>query len=186
MPSTPRLRPAVLVARRRLAEGREKLQQQHERGRPALQVCAELTELLDAIVDRIPPPQGDANAPLQAMVFDSHYDAYRGAVTYVRVMNGAIRRGQRIRFLREGTTHEVLELGQFAPRRRACDTLRAGQVGYLICNIKSIDLVHIGDTVAHLGDEQTIHSTAIKSQSGWSIAGCFPAMARTLKNSAKR
>ncbi len=106
-----------------------------------------IEQLLDAIRDRIPPPQGDSQAALQAMVFDSHYDEFRGAITYVRVMNGAVHKGQRIAFLRGGTTHEVLEVGQFTPRQRACHRLQAGQVGYLICNIKSLDVVHIGDTV---------------------------------------
>ncbi len=107
-----------------------------------------IDELLDAIVERIPPPAGDPDADIQAMVFDSHYDEYRGAITYIRMMNGTVRRGQKIRFLKAGTTHEVLELGQFVPERRSCDVLRAGQVGYLICNIKSLGDVHIGDTVA--------------------------------------
>ncbi|HJN13095.1 MAG: translation elongation factor 4 [Pirellulaceae bacterium] len=104
-------------------------------------------ELLDALIENVPAPTGDPNAPLQAMVFDSNYDEFRGAITYVRLMNGTIRKGQKIRFLREGTNHEVLELGQFVPQRRPCDTLCAGQVGYLICNIKSLDQVNIGDTV---------------------------------------
>lgn len=105
-------------------------------------------ELLDAIIERIPPPQGDPVADLQAMVFDSHYDEYRGAITYMRMMSGTVRKGQRIRFLRAGTTHEIVDLGQFVPTRRSCDELKAGQVGYIICNIKSIGDVHIGDTVA--------------------------------------
>jgi GTP-binding protein LepA len=104
--------------------------------------------LLEAIVDRVPAPTVALDAPLQAMVFDSHYDEFRGAVTYVRIMQGRVQRGQKIRFLRAGSVHEVLELGQFAPQRRACDVLQAGQVGYLICNIKSLELVHIGDTVS--------------------------------------
>lgn len=111
-----------------------------------------LEELLQAIIDRIPPPSGDPDAPLQAMVFDSHYDEFRGAVTYIRVMNGSVHKGQRIRFLRAGTTHEVTELGQFTPKRKPCETLRAGQVGYLIGNIKSLDGVHIGDTISIPGD----------------------------------
>ncbi|HEX3656748.1 MAG TPA: translation elongation factor 4 [Pirellulales bacterium] len=109
--------------------------------------------LLEAIVDRVPPPSGDPDAPLQAMVFDSHYDEFRGAITYVRLMNGTVRKGQKIRFLRSGTNYEVIELGQFAPQRRACDKLQAGQVGYLICNIKSLSQVHIGDTVSVPGDD---------------------------------
>ena len=103
--------------------------------------------LVDAIIERVPAPTGDSTAELQAMVFDSNYDDYRGAITYVRVMQGEVKKGQKIRFARAGSTHEVVELGQFTPRRTACETLRAGQVGYLICNIKSLGDVHIGDTV---------------------------------------
>ncbi len=109
-------------------------------------------ELLQAIVQRIPPPTGDPAAPLQAMVFDSHYDEFRGAITYVRVMNGTVRKGQKIRFIRANTVHDVLELGQFVPQRRACQKLQAGQVGYLICNIKTLGQVHVGDTVTVAGD----------------------------------
>jgi GTP-binding protein LepA len=104
--------------------------------------------LLAAVIERVPPPTGDPNATLQAMVFDSVYDEYRGAVTYVRVMNGTVRKGQRIKFLQANTTHEVVELGQFTPRRVGRDKLTAGQVGYIICNIKSLGNVHIGDTVS--------------------------------------
>lgn len=107
-----------------------------------------IRELLEAIIDRVPPPKGDPTAKLQAMVFDSHYDEFRGVISYVRVMNGTIRKGQKIRFVSGGTTHEVLELGQFAPQQRPCAQLQAGQVGYLICNIKQISQVHIGDTVS--------------------------------------
>jgi GTP-binding protein LepA len=109
-------------------------------------------ELLKAIVAQIPPPEGLPEAPLQAMVFDSHYDEFRGAITYVRLMNGVVKKGQKIRFVKTGATHEVLELGQFAPQRRPCEQLQAGQVGYLICNIKDIKQVHIGDTVSVPGD----------------------------------
>ena len=116
-----------------------------------------IRELLDVIVDRIPPPDGDPAAGLQAMVFDSHYDRFRGAITYVRIMNGSIQKGEKIKFMRAGTTHEVIEIGQFTPQREACDVLRAGQVGYLICNIKSIDAVHIGDTVCH-ANEATVEA----------------------------
>ena len=110
-------------------------------------------ELLAAIAARVPPPTGDPAAPLQAMVFDSHYDEFRGAITYVRIMNGTVRKGQKIRFMKAGTTYDVLELGQFVPGRRACNELRAGQVGYLICNIKTLGQVHVGDTVTTAADE---------------------------------
>ena len=104
--------------------------------------------VLEAVIERVPAPTGDPKAVLQAMVFDSVYDEYRGAVTYVRIMNGTVRKGQRIRFLQAGTTHEVVELGQFTPRRVGRDSLSAGQVGYIICNIKSLGNIHIGDTVS--------------------------------------
>ncbi len=113
---------------------------------------AGVDDLIQAIIDRIPPPAGDPSATLQAMVFDSNYDDYRGAITYVRVMQGTVRKGQKIRFLRAGTQHEVVELGQFVPQRVSRDELRAGQVGYLICNIKSLGDVHIGDTVSIAGE----------------------------------
>ena len=105
-------------------------------------------ELLKAVIERVPPPTGDPDATLQAMVFDSIYDEFRGAVTYVRVMNGTVRKGQRIKFLQANTTHEVVELGQFTPRRVGREELTAGQVGYIICNIKSLGNIHIGDTVS--------------------------------------
>ncbi|MEX2169465.1 MAG: translation elongation factor 4 [Pirellulales bacterium] len=103
--------------------------------------------VLGAVIQRVPPPSGDPNATLQAMVFDSIYDDFRGAVTYVRILNGTVRKGQRIKFLQAGTSHEVVELGQFTPKRSARPQLSAGQVGYIICNIKSISQVHIGDTI---------------------------------------
>ena len=109
-------------------------------------------EVLAAIIERIPSPQGDPQAAPRAMVFDSHYDEYRGAITYVRMMQGTLRKGDRMRFLQAGTKHDIIELGQFTPQRSAVPALKAGQVGYLICNIKSLGQVHIGDTVANADD----------------------------------
>ena len=130
--------------------------------------------LLQAIVRRIPPPQGDPQAGLQAMVFDSHYDTFRGAITYVRVMNGQIRRGDKVRLLRAGRNHEVMELGQFTPWRRPCDLLTAGQVGYLICNIKSLDQIHIGDTVCHASDPSATPLPGYKVPKRMVYCGLFP------------
>jgi GTP-binding protein LepA len=112
-----------------------------------------IEDLVQTIIDKVPAPSGDPKATLQAMVFDSHYDEYRGAITYLRVMNGTIRKGQKIRFLRLGSTQEVLECGHFTPRQTATETLSAGQVGYIICNIKSLDDVNIGDTVSIPGPD---------------------------------
>jgi GTP-binding protein LepA len=130
--------------------------------------------LMTAIRQRIPPPQGDPAGPLQAMVFDSHYDEFRGAITYIRIMAGSVSRGQRIRFLRGGMTHEVLEVGQFAPHQRPCQTLRAGQVGYLICNIKSLGDVHIGDTVSVPGPQAAPPLPGYKKPARMVYCGLYP------------
>ncbi len=130
--------------------------------------------LLDMIIERVPQPTGDPEAPLQAMVFDSNYDDFRGAITYVRLMNGTVKRGQKIRFLRTGTLHDVLELGQFAPQRRPCDELRAGQVGYLICNIRSLKEVSIGDTVSVPGEKAATPLPGYKRPKRMVYCGLFP------------
>ena len=106
-----------------------------------------IDELIDAIVSRIKAPEGDPKGDLQAMVFDSHYDEYRGAITYVRVISGTVKKGQKIRMIRANTVHDVVEIGQFRPQQTPCNELRAGQVGYLVCNIKSLADVNVGDTV---------------------------------------
>jgi len=130
--------------------------------------------VLEAIVKRVPPPAGDPNAPLQAMVFDSHYDEFRGAITYVRLMNGTVKRGQKIRFIKGGYVYEVLEIGQFAPHRRACPELRAGQVGYLICNIKSLNQVHIGDTITTNGEPAGLALPGYQEPKRMVFCGLYP------------
>jgi GTP-binding protein LepA len=104
-------------------------------------------EVLVAIVQRIPPPAGDTDATLRALVFNSHFDTYKGVVVYVRITDGVLRKGQRVRLMRGGTEHEVTEVGQFRPAPTACDSLAAGQVGFFMAQIKDISDVHIGDTV---------------------------------------
>ena len=131
-------------------------------------------DILQGLIDRMPAPQGDPEAALQAMVFDSHYDDYRGAINYVRVMNGTVRKGQKIKFLRTGTVHDVLELGQFAPRRQPCGELHAGQVGYLICNIKSIGDVHIGDTVSVVGERAAAPLPGYQEPKRMVFCGLYP------------
>ena len=104
-------------------------------------------EVLQAILSRIPPPPGHPDDPLRALVFNSHFDPYKGVVVYVRIEEGTLRKGQRIRLLRGSTEHEVIELGQFRPAPTACDELSAGQVGYFMAQIKTLSDIHIGDTV---------------------------------------
>ncbi|QDS92397.1 Elongation factor 4 [Roseimaritima multifibrata] len=133
-----------------------------------------IEDLLTTIIEKVPPPSGDPDAPLQAMVFDSNYDDYRGAVTYIRVMNGTIKKGQKIRFLRAKSEYEVIEMGQFRPGRLPCDTLTSGQVGYLICNIKSLKEVHIGDTVSVPGEKASEPLTGYSRPKRMVYCGLFP------------
>jgi len=135
-----------------------------------------IDDLLAAIIDRIPPPQGDPEKVLQALIFDSHYDSYRGVITYVRIIDGTITKGQKIRFLKTGTgvTHEVLDLGQFVPQRRSCDQLAAGQVGYLVCNIKDVEHVHIGDTLTVPGKDGAAAVAGYKAPQRMVYCGLYP------------
>jgi GTP-binding protein LepA len=104
-------------------------------------------EVLEAIVQRIPPPRGDPEAPLKALIFDSWFDAYRGVVVMVRVIEGTLRPGQRIRFMATGREYEVEELGVLTPKPRRIEQLSVGEVGFVIANVKAIADVKIGDTI---------------------------------------
>ena len=106
-----------------------------------------IESVFEAIVKRIPAPAGRPTDPLRALVFDSKYDHYRGVVTYVRIKEGSIRKGQKVYFMKAGTAHEVLELGQFRPDMAPCEDLGPGQVGYIVTGIKVLGNVHVGDTV---------------------------------------
>jgi GTP-binding protein LepA len=106
-------------------------------------------QVLEQIVKCIPAPQGDPNAPLQALVFDCYYDAYRGVVNLIRVMNGTIKAGDTIRFMSTGSEHRVDEIGIFDPKMDKQESLSVGEVGYLVANIRSLVDVKVGDTVTH-------------------------------------
>ena len=104
-------------------------------------------EILEAIVARIPPPRGDPEAPLRALVFDSHYDPYKGVVAYVRLVEGTLRSGDTIRLMASGATSELLELGVFRPQLVPVEALTAGEVGYVATGLKSVRDARVGDTV---------------------------------------
>jgi GTP-binding protein LepA len=105
------------------------------------------TEVLEAIVQRIPPPAGDEEAPLRALIFDSHFDPYRGIIAYVRVREGRLRPGMRIRFMATGGEFEVDEVGVFKMRMEATQELAAGEVGYVAAGVKNIGDARVGDTI---------------------------------------
>ncbi|KAF0197756.1 MAG: GTP-binding protein LepA [Bacillota bacterium] len=106
-----------------------------------------IQEILDAIVREIPPPSGDAKKPLQALVFDSHYDPYRGVISYVRVVNGEIRKGMKIRMMATNREFEVDDVGVFTPPRLPIGALLPGMVGYCIAGIKNVKDTRVGDTI---------------------------------------
>ncbi|HSH23758.1 MAG TPA: translation elongation factor 4 [Acidimicrobiales bacterium] len=108
---------------------------------------AGVPELLDAVIEQIPPPQGDPDQPLQALIFDSYYDQYRGVVSAARVVHGTLATGQRVRFMQAGTTHEVEEIGVRTPANTPVATLGPGEVGYLIAGIKDVGEARSGETV---------------------------------------
>jgi GTP-binding protein LepA len=105
--------------------------------------------VLEALVEEVPAPAGDPDAPLRALIFDSVYDPYRGVVTYVRVVDGVIRPGTRVRMIASGKVHEVDEVGWFQPRQRPGDVLLAGEVGYFTAAIKNVTDARVGDTVTY-------------------------------------
>src|SRR3954463_8708842 len=104
-------------------------------------------EILEAIVARLPPPTGDADAALKALIFDSWYDPYRGVVIVIRVIDGTIRPGQKIRLMAEGQDYESLQVGIFTPKAVPVDQLGVGEVGFLVANIKKISDAKIGDPI---------------------------------------
>ena len=108
---------------------------------------AGIDEILDAVVERIPPPEGNPDAPLRALVFDSKYDSYKGVMAYVRVVDGAVRGGERLRLVQQRTRFEPLEVGVFRPDLEVAPMLSAGQVGYLATGLKSVGESRVGDTV---------------------------------------
>jgi GTP-binding protein LepA len=113
---------------------------------------AGVPELLDAVIERIPAPKGDINAPLQALIFDSQYDTYRGVVSSIRVMNGRMNSGSKLLFMQTKATHEVLEIGARMPVPTPVAELGPGEVGYLIAGIKDVGEARSGETVTTFAD----------------------------------
>lgn len=106
-----------------------------------------IENILEQIIEKVPPPKEPEDDILRALVFDSHYDIYRGVMVYIRVMSGEIRKGSQIRMMVTDKQFEVLEVGVFSPKERPVDCLRAGEVGYIIANIKKSSDVKVGDTI---------------------------------------
>ncbi|NBW91463.1 MAG: elongation factor 4 [Actinobacteria bacterium] len=131
-------------------------------------------ELLDAVVERIPAPKGDANAPLQALIFDSQYDTYRGVVSSVRVMNGRMTSGSKLLFMQTKASHEVLEIGARMPAPTPVAELGPGEVGYLIAGIKDVGEARSGETVTTFADPATEPLDGYRDPKPMVFCGLFP------------
>jgi GTP-binding protein LepA len=104
-------------------------------------------DILEAVIQRIPPPRGNVHQPLRALVFDSHYDSYKGVIAYVRIVDGELQEGQRIVMMATGSSTEILEAGYFQPRLISAHTLTTGEVGYIATGFKNVKDCRVGDTV---------------------------------------
>jgi GTP-binding protein LepA len=135
---------------------------------------AGVDEVIAAIIERVPPPPGDPAAPLKALVYNSHFDSYRGVVVYVRVKEGVLKKGTRVKMMSSGTEHDVFEVGQFRPAPTACEQLGVGQVGYFVANIKNIADAHVGDTVTDAHNPTAEALTGYKEPKPMVFSGLFP------------
>jgi GTP-binding protein LepA len=131
-------------------------------------------EILEAIVDRLPPPAGNPEAPLKALIFDSWYDPYRGVVIVVRVIDGVIRKGMKLRFMAEGQDYDAEQLGIFTPKAVPADDLGVGEVGFLVANVKKISDAKIGDTITEAGRLTAEPFPGFKELKPMVFAGLYP------------
>lgn len=135
-----------------------------------------IKELLERIIHGIPAPEGEREAPLQALIIDSWFDAYLGVVSLVRVKNGVLKVGDKILVMSTGRSHEVMSLGVFTPKREPQEVLRAGEVGYIVAGIKEINGAPVGDTLTHTYAPATASLPGFKKVKPQVFAGLFPVL----------
>ncbi len=131
-------------------------------------------EILEAVVAKVPPPKGDPDAPLRALIFDSWFDPYRGVIILTRVLDGVVKIGQRIRLWSNGTVHEVEGLGYQSPKAIPADSLSAGEVGFLFANIKTVSEAKIGDTIMSADDLYSEPLPGFEEMKPMVFAGLYP------------
>jgi GTP-binding protein LepA len=131
-------------------------------------------EILEAIVERLPPPGGNPEAPLKALIFDSWYDAYRGVVIVIRVIDGTIKKGMRIRFMAESQDYDAEQLGIFTPKAVPVEELGVGEVGFLVANVKKISDAKIGDTITETARPTSEPFPGFKELKPMVFAGLYP------------
>ena len=139
-----------------------------------------IEDVLEQIVTKIPAPTGDPDAPLQALIFDSLYDSYKGVIVFCRIKNGTVKVGTEIKMMATGATANVVEVGYFgAGQFIPCDSLEAGMVGYITASIKNVKDTTVGDTITDVQDHVRKHFRAISRYTLWYIVVCIP---RTVLN----
>ncbi len=131
-------------------------------------------EILEAVVHKVPPPQGDPDAPLRALIFDSWFDPYRGVIILARVVDGRMRIGQKIRLWASGKTYEIEGLGFQSPKPVPCDELSAGEVGFLFANIKTVSDAQIGDTITDAANPASEPLPGFQEIKPMVFAGLYP------------
>lgn len=132
-------------------------------------------DLLGQIVDKLPAPQGDDEAPLKALIFDSFYDNYRGAISMVRIMDGRVKAGDKIKMMSTGKVFEVVEVGYFSPHMIPCSVLTAGEVGYIAGSIKNVSDTAVGDTITDADNPAKEPLPGYKKATPMVYTGVFPA-----------
>jgi GTP-binding protein LepA len=133
-----------------------------------------IEEILEQITKKIPAPSGDPDAPLQALIFDSLYDSYRGVIAYVRVVNGTVKVGDKIKMMASGKTFEVNEVGIFAPRPVLVEELSVGDVGFITASIKSVKDTRVGDTITHADRPASEPLPGYRKVNPMVFAGLYP------------
>ncbi len=133
-----------------------------------------INDLMEAIIKQVPSPKGDVNQPLQALIFDSFYDPYRGVVISVRIVNGEINIGDKIKMMATNKEYEVIELGVHSPKEVNKDKLVTGEVGYLCASIKSIDSINVGDTITLVNNPALDKLPGYKAMKPMVFSGLYP------------
>ena len=141
-----------------------------------------ITDVLEAIVNKVPKPRGDVDKPLKALIFDSYYDAYKGVIAYVRVFDGKVKKGDQILMMNTKKTFEVTEVGIISPTHIAVDELETGDVGYITASIKDIRSCRVGDTITLADNPTTVPLPGYKKATSMVYCGVYPAEGEKYEN----
>lgn len=133
-----------------------------------------IEEILEQVVEKIPPPSGDPDAPLKALIFDSVYDPYRGVITYIRVVDGVLKPGMQVKLMATGKVYEVTEVGTFSPHPTKVEELSVGDVGYMAASIKSVEDTRVGDTITDAQRPATEPLPGYRNINPMVFCGMFP------------